>query len=241
MPTQNSEHTQRNHRGAADRRFEASQFVDGFAEPSELFSQDVPGQRMSTCFFERRCGFDFEGRAVVGDSANSQRRINAGLDRHVDGHATLWFAGRERLPQLLCKLRVVGFPDLLTRRERVAIDDAVSKLKLHKAAGDGAVQLLPVAGDVEHAAALFVIVGSIAIKDDSIARRNRRGQLNADSRPVHEFHFAQEDAALCGTQAGHQHLVVAAAEPAGRKASRKRQLHFPHVLLGQRDRLAADG
>ena len=62
-------------------------------------------------------------------------------------------------------------------------------------------------------------------------RRHRRGRRAAAARsttrrPRIAFTSPEQHAALRGAQARHQHLVIAAAEPAGREAARERKLHL---------------
>ena len=74
---------------------------------------------------------------------------------------------------------------------------------------------------MENPTALFLVGGSVTVKNDSVACSDRCIKLNGDASVVDGFDFAQKDASLCRAQSWNQHLVIAAAEPAWREASRK--------------------
>ena len=86
------------------------------------------------------------------------------------------------------------------------------------------------------AAALLLAVLAIAGEDDAVARRDGTAAASISTRrPRTAFTSPKQHAALGRAEAGHEHLVIAAAEPAGREAARERQLHLLDVVVGEVD------
>ena len=66
----------------------------------------------------------------------------------------------------------------------------------------------------------------------------------ADSRTPalgDRLHLAEQDPALLGIVAAHQHLVIGAVEEPVGKAPRERELHLLHVARRERHRPAGPG
>src|SRR3954471_3931986 len=82
-------------------------------------------------------------------------------------------------------------------------------------------------------AALFVAFFAIAGEDDAIAGADGSPGRNDDTPAANCFYIAHQYAALGRASPGHEHLVIASAEPTRGEAARKREFHFGDVLLGK--------
>ena len=155
------------------------------------------------------------------------------MDDEIERHAPLRLCARERFSQLCRELGVVGFPELLAWVQACEINGVVAEGEFDVAAAAWR--------DFVDAAALFVAFLAVAGEHDAVAGCHGSPSRNDDASAANRFHFAHQHAALGGAQAGHEHLVIAAAEPARREAAREGELHFGDVLLGEVRRAIGGG
>ena len=115
---------------------------------------------------------------------------------------------------------------MLANREPVSVDRPAAEGQRNIAALRSLGLWHSLAKDFKNPATLLFTSGMLPLEDDTVARRKRAGQLDFDALAAHPHHAADQHAVLRRADAGDQHLVVTAPQPAGRKTARERQLHL---------------
>ncbi len=150
----------------------------------------------------------------------------AACDVQIERHAPQRLGAGERLPQPARELRVVGLPELSGRA-------AAARSRSHRGRRPARHAVRPVRSDCRPRTPRTR--GRLARRRPRGRRANTTPSPRVDvatassttTRPPRTVaHVAQQHAALRRAQPGHEHLVIAAAEPAGREAARERQLHL---------------
>ena len=240
MP-QLAEHAEGQHRAALDLRRESAQLERRATEPSELLAKRRLGERVLLRFDGRFLRLD-RARGATRERGPHHERLPDGR-RHHEIH---WlpppeFAPGKRLPQPRRELRIVGLPDGLPRCEPAEVEGLPGKRQLHPPRRDRLGERQPRLKHLVHAAAEGIVTRGSAVERHAVAAFHARGELHRHTAAAHGLDPAQPHAPLRARRRGHQHLVVAALEPAGREATRERELHLLDIARRKHDRLRGHG
>ena len=116
--------------------------------------------------------------------------------------------------ELLCQSRIVGLPHLLSGVQSAEIDIPAIKREVNHAGIDGFTDGRPSLKHLKNATALFIIVRSIAVEHDAVARLNCIFQLHSHAIEMYGFNASQQYAAFRGTRCRNEHFVIAPLKPA---------------------------
>ena len=240
MP-QFAEHAQGQHRAALDLRREPAELERRATEPSELLAKRRLGERVLLCFDGRLLRLDFARRAARERGPHDKR-----LPDHRSHHEIHWLPPPEiltgkRLAEPRRELGVVGLPDGLPPREPAEVEGLPGKRQLHPTRRDRLGERSPRLKHLVHAATQRLVARGPTVERHAVAAFHARGELHRHAAAAHGLDPAQPHASLRARRRGHQHLVVAALQPAGREATRERELHLFDIARRKHDRLRGHG
>ena len=170
-----------------------------------------------------------------------QRLGHRGRHDEIDRLLPPRLGRRKRFPQPGRERRVVGLPDELAGLEHVQFKRVLPKRQLHLPGRRRLDERPARLKDLEHAAAAGLVARRPAVEGHAVAAFDAAGEIDQNAALSHGHHRAQPHAPLRARGRRHEHLVVAALEPAGGKPPRERQLHFLDVAGRKRHRPAGDG